>query len=179
MALLSYSHPLTPPRGSTTPPTSPLPQLDQACHINRLWTASAHAPACPMSSTTPAHVSHHPISLASWVIAPTRQPPLSDLLGGYRLLAPQTPMSPTTLLLAGATTSGCLKTSLAQEPTCPLSLLSLAHEPSQKTSLTRKAREPANHTSPSYSRERFGRWHPCPWFMGRKCRHRQHCCCWE
>ncbi len=52
--------------------------------------------------------------------------------------------TPPTLLLLGVTTSGRSRTSLAQEPTHPLSSLSLVHELAWQTILTCKAHEPAH-----------------------------------
>ncbi len=102
------------------------------------------------------------MSSACRVFVPTCQTPLTDPPGGYGLLAPQMPMLPTPSFLAEVTTSGCSRTSLAQELTCPLSSMSLAHEPAQKMSSTSKACEPACHTSLSYSRERSRLLAPMP-----------------
>jgi hypothetical protein len=74
--------------------------------------------------------------------------------GGGGLLASRMPTLLTTSFLAGVTTSGRSRTSLAQELTCLLSTMSLAHQLAQKMSSTSKIHEPDCHTSLSYSRER-------------------------
>ncbi len=74
----------------------------------------------------------------------------------------QTPTPPNPPLLAGATTSGCLRMSLAQEPTHPLILLSLVRAPAQKTSSTSKAHEPAHLPSSFDFREKSGSLAPVP-----------------